>query len=166
MPGSHETQAHAFEGEQQEKTEAEKRIATIKKYLLSNTDCKEKIYESMKSKPSIQRILNTFGENEKTQNFTINEFFSQQQAGFTLQKGEDTYSIMWRSSYPHLGQAIDINRRSTTGDNPYNNEQISLNTWNYPRLRYEIMDENNRSEKRGISAQESIDLFLENFLQK
>jgi hypothetical protein len=94
------------------------------------------------------------------------KFFTEQHAGITIPKGDYRYSISWLTSWPHMGESIGITKSPSDFDAPYENERISLNTWQYPRLDYEEYRDGERTRKRGLEAQPPIETFINDFLKQ
>lgn len=163
MPNSPESlpQGDYAEREKQEKTEARSFIKQIKTALLANETAKEKIFKQMSNDQMMKKVLVEFGANEKTKNFVINQFFSKKQTGITLPQGEATYSINWSTSYPHMGEGIQITKYPNPINERYKTESITVNTWELTHLEYR---KNGEKHKRGLDAKPGIESFLNAFL--
>ena len=130
------------------------------KPYLRNYPEKENIEKAIAAK-LIKQIKVTLLDNHSVPE----KFFTEQHAGVTISKGEYRYSINWLTSWPHMSESIGINKRPSDFDAPYENEHISLNTWQYPRLDYEEYRNDERTRKRALEAQPSIETFINDFLK-
>jgi hypothetical protein len=169
MAGTHElSQGRSNETQMKlEKQEGNKFVTQIKNFLLTDEKHREAIFTCMSKDPTMKKVLDEFGQNEKTKNFVINQFFSHDASQpLALATDEHTYTVHWETSSDDQGQSVHIADHQKTPDMNCLREHIFVSNWKYPSLVYnQTRPDNGPQRAEGLEAKPQIQTFLSKLLK-